>query len=172
MLINCNVNECLRKYRETTESEISNYCTMYNDKDQKKVIPNSKECPLCCTKFWDYELEKVITKHEDVYYISTNIEDKNYKRYQGLFAGLSNEGSDIQDKKEEWENKHENETSVICPYCDYELSYEYGDREIPYEEGDEDIECPSCGKEFNCITEVTYSYTTSKLEEYEDREEE
>jgi hypothetical protein len=163
----CNVMECLRKFRETSTSDISRWCGVYGHEEEKKLIHNSKDCPYFCDRFWDYELKKEITKHEDVHWISTNFDDKNEKYYNGMFAGISREGSEKQEKRHEWENKHENTDTVVCPYCDYEFdSYDN-----PYEEGEEEIECLDCGKTFKCETTITYSWTTSKSEEYDEDEE-
>jgi hypothetical protein len=164
MLEKCNIYECLRKFKENAEDTISDFCDVIGDEDRKKLIFNSKECPLFCNKFWDYELEKEITKHEDVHYISTKYDEFNDKYYHGLFMGLSNEGATKQEEREVWENKHENTDTIICPYCDYEFE----GYDCIYDEGEDTIECESCGKEFNVTTEVSYSWSTSKLEEYED----
>lgn len=166
-IITCNRYECLRKFKEKATDEDNDFC-MIIGKEKDQVIPNSEQCPFYCTSFWDYELDKEITGHENVHWISTDRKDFNYKHYHGLFAGLSQEGEDYQKKKEEWENKHEDCDKIVCPYCDYE--FEYGDDDYSYKDGEEEMECPECNKKFNCITEVTYSYSTSKLEEYEENE--
>ena len=168
----CNVMDCLRKFRENSTSDISRWCGVYGYDKEKQLIHNSKECPFFCDKFYDYELKKIITKHEEVNWIE-NKKDGSWDKHSngmsvGLFVGISREGSDKQEKRREWENKHECCDFVVCPYCDYE--FEPCDDEVPYEDGEEEIECPDCGKKFNCECYISYSYTTSKLEEYEENE--
>jgi hypothetical protein len=164
MIKKCNCYDCLRKFKDDEDNTISDFCGIQVGDNRDKTIYNSKECPFYCDKFWDYELEKVITKHDDVDYISQEKDECNDKYYHGLFAGLSNTGRDLQDKRNEWENRHEYCDTVICPYCDYEFEHE--DDYIPYKENEEEIKCPICHKKFNCVTEVTYSWSTSKLEEF------
>ena len=162
----CNQYKCLRKYRENAESEISDYCNMYSRNNENRIL-NSKECPFYCEKFWCYEMKKEITRHEDVHWISSDMKDLSYERYNYLFGGLSNQGSDIQEKREQFENKHENEDSTICPYCDYEFE----DCCDVYEEmDDEEMECRGCGKTFLLTVEVEYKYSTSKMEEFDETE--
>lgn len=76
---------------------------------------------------------------------------------------------DKEERFEEWQNKHENTDSTICPWCEYEFE----DYEDGYEpEDDEECECPNCGKTFIRTVECKYSYTTFKPEEaFEDDEE-
>ena len=63
-------------------------------------------------------------------------------------------------KMTEWYNECSTDTSnretVICPYCGEDCTEEYagGWRE-----------CHNCGKEFECHSNVTITYTTSKMEE-------
>ena len=162
----CNVMECLRKFRETSTSDISRWCGVYGREKESQLIHNSKECPYFCDKFYDYELNIIITKHEDVHWISEKKDDHDDKYHQGLISGISRKGSDLQEKRHQWENKHENTDTIVCPYCDYEFdSYDNS-----YEEGEEEVECLSCGKEFKCETTVTYSWSTSKIEEFDESE--
>lgn len=160
----CNIYECLRKFKRDENDSISDFCNIVIS-DNEKAIHNSKDCPFFCNKFYDYELEKIITKHEEVYYISDKIEESWEKHSKGLskglYVGISREGHKRQEKTHEWENKHENTNTVVCPYCDCE--FEGCDN--PYEEGEEEMDCPDCGKTFNCTTNINYSWTTSKLEE-------
>ncbi len=166
MIKTCNCYDCLRKFKADENDTVSDFCGIYGFEKESKLIHNSKECPFYCNKFWDYELKKVITKHEDVHWISDKKDEYTDKYHHGLYSGLSKEGSDKQEKRLEWENKHECCDTVVCPYCDYK--FEYGDDEIPYEDSDEEIECPDCRKTFNCVCSVSYSYSTSKLEEFDE----
>lgn len=38
--------------------------------------------------------------------------------------------------------------SFECPYCDYDVTVDWGDLNVPYYWGDDwgEIECPHCGK--------------------------
>jgi uncharacterized Zn-finger protein len=164
MIEKCNQYECLRKFKADTNDIISDFCGVNGTEDRSRIILNSKNCPLFCDKFWDYELKKEITKHEDVNWISTKKDNHTDRYHHGLFAGVSNEGAELQEKRNAWEEKHENAGTIVCPYCDCE----YDNCDCIYEDGEEIIECPDCGKEFNVITEVTYSWSTSKMEEDED----
>lgn len=173
MLNKCNCYDCLRKFKADKNDTISDFCGIYGYEKEIKLIHNSKECPFYCDKFYCYELNKIITKHENVHWIS---DDKNdsWDKFSnglsiGLFVGLSREGSEKQEKRETWENKHEDCDTVICPYCDFE--FESWDSDIPHEDSEEEIECPKCDKTFNCTCSVSYSYSTSKLEEFEEDEE-
>jgi hypothetical protein len=169
----CNVMECLRKFRENSTSDISRWCGIYGYEKDQRLIHNSKDCPFFCDKFYDYQLKKIIDKHEDVYWINDDKEkDRGWDKHSngmsiGLFVGISRIGYEKQEKESEWENKHEYCDKVVCPYCDYE----FDDCNNPYEEGEEEQQCPDCGKKFNCTTNISYSWSTSKLEEYEDNEE-
>jgi DNA-directed RNA polymerase subunit RPC12/RpoP len=157
----CSRYECLRKFKAHANDSISDFCGVVG-KDEKNIIPNDPNCPLRCVRFWDYELKKEITKHEDVHWISTKKDDLYY---HGLFAGISNEGLEVQEKRNAWEEKHENVGTIVCPYCDYE----YDSCDCIYEDGEDVVECYNCGKEFNVITEVSYSWTTSKIERDEEK---
>jgi len=166
----CNTMGCLRKFRENATSDISRWCGIYGREKESKLIHNSKECPYFCDKFYDYELKKIIDKHEEVHWISEE-KDTSWDKHSnglsvGLFTGISREGSEKQDKRQEWENEHINCDKIVCPYCDYE--FEHGDDDYTYEDMEEEKECPDCGKKFNCVTNVSYSWSTSKLEEYEE----
>jgi hypothetical protein len=167
MIETCNCYECLRKFKYDENDTISDFCGIVG-KNKDKLIYNSKDCPFFCDRFYDYELKKVITKHEEVYYISDKI-DESWDKHsnglsKGLFVGTSIKGNELQEKRNEWEDKHEGADTVVCPYCDYE----YDSYDNPYDEGEEELQCPDCGKQFNCSTNISYSWTTSKLEEDDD----
>lgn len=160
----CNQYKCLRKYKENADSEISKYCGVWTQ-EQEKTTPNSADCKLYCEKFFCYETKTEITKHEDVNYISTDFDGLNNRFYNGLFAGTSRRGADIREKRKAFENKHENEDTTICPYCDYEFRrYENTCEELDEEEN----ECPNCGKTFILTVEVNYTYSTRKVEKYQE----
>jgi hypothetical protein len=150
MVKTCNVYECLRKFKEDENDAISDFCGIRNSEKEKDCIHNSKDCPYFVDKFWDYELKKIITKHEDVYWIADKKDKRDNEFFHGLITGLSREGHEAQEKREEWENEHIDCNKIVCPYCDYE--FEYGDNDYPYEEGEGKKKCPICKKTFNCIT--------------------
>lgn len=53
---------------------------------------------------------------------------------------------------------------IICPYCGYASSDEYGYVDFPemYEDGEHEVECGECGKTFILETNVSYSWETRK----------
>lgn len=69
-------------------------------------------------------------------------------------------------RREEWryDNAHEYESNLICPYCDCEFD-DYESWEITkYDCGD--IECPNCGKFFHVEIRQITEFSTYKR--YED----
>ena len=62
----------------------------------------------------------------------------------------------------EWEhtNKHWNENTIICPFCDYEYdeytAYGYAD------DGSVEIECENCGKKIVVEVEKTVKFSTTR----------
>jgi hypothetical protein len=125
VLNKCDRYDCLRKFKLDENSEVSNFCGIYGDKE-KSLIHNSTDCPFYCNQFYDYQLKKIITKHEDVHWISEKKEEHSIwdsvsnGLSKGLFVGVSREGEKQQKKQREWEEKHVNTDTVVCPYCDYE----------------------------------------------------
>ena len=170
MIKTCNVMECLRKFRENSTSDISRFCRINGHEKEQQLIHDSKECPFFCDKFYDYELKKIINKHEEIHWIEEKIDSEWDKHSNGisigLFVWISRVGKEQQEKKNKWENEHIDCDKVVCPYC----NYEFEGCDNPYEEGEEETECPDCGKTFNCVTSISYSWSTSKLEEYEEKE--
>lgn len=155
----CNRDECLRKYKDK-EGKIVDWCGLYGDEEKRIRVCNSEDCPLRVTKFWDYELQKEITKHEDVFWISSDLKDLQSKHYNNLFAGLSFEGMQFQKERRAWEAAHCDTPEPVCPYCDKEIEV-VDDEYIGYD-GDE-TECPYCGEKFRLVTHVEITYTTSKI---------
>jgi hypothetical protein len=165
----CNRYDCLRKFKADENDNISDFCDIVSD-NKNRTIHNSTDCPFYCTKFYDYQLNKIITKHEDVHWISEDKEkDSSWEEHskglsKGLFVGISREGEAQQAKEREWEEKHENADTVVCPYCDYE----YDEYENPYEDDEKEIKCENCGKTFICETNISYSWSTRRYEDDED----
>ncbi len=53
---------------------------------------------------------------------------------------------------------------ALCPYCEHLNERDNADY-IFFVDGECIYQCEHCGKEFRLITQVTYNYSTSKLEE-------
>ncbi|MCD8148849.1 MAG: hypothetical protein LUE92_04635 [Clostridiales bacterium] len=56
---------------------------------------------------------------------------------------------------------------IFCPYCGERTKTYYGHEDFPelYEEGFHKIECPICEKEFELVTDVSFSWETRKVGE-------
>lgn len=53
---------------------------------------------------------------------------------------------------------------ALCPYCEH-LNERDGTQEEFFVDDEYIYQCEHCGREFRLITQVIYSYYTSKLEE-------
>lgn len=62
--------------------------------------------------------------------------------------------------KEEWKNEHLLESSIICPWCEYEFE----DYENVYDEGEDEIECPCCEKPIEVEARCDWRWTSRKPE--------
>lgn len=55
---------------------------------------------------------------------------------------------------------------VVCPYCGHAHDTCLGYEDFPeiYEEGSHNIKCDECGKEFELMTFISYSWETRKVD--------
>ena len=73
---------------------------------------------------------------------------------------MTNDFAEIDINKEEyWDDE-----GAICPYCGFINKGDCENHEF-YEDGDHIYTCDYCGEEFNMNTYLSYSYTTSRINE-------
>ena len=161
----CNVDKCLRKYKNSSTGEISRWCGVVSDKALEKIQPNNKKCPLYCDKFFCYQTEKITRKHENVYWISDEPMSDDYRKTYEIkakdvkFSGLSKEGEEIRDNI----YRHSNTKNIICPYCDHEINDVWECIDSSYNDY-ENIECPECEREFEVSIHREVTFSTSKID--------
>lgn len=163
-IIECNIDKCLRKYKDSNTGEISKWCGV-TTQNEDVVTPNTKKCPLYCDKFFCYKTEKIIKGHDEKYWISDEEMDDEYKRIYKIkakdvkFSGLSIIGN----KEQQHEYKHINQENIVCPYCDYNIEDVWNYIENSYNDY-ENIECPECEKEFEVSIHREVTFSTSKID--------
>ena len=163
-IIECNVDKCLRKYKNSETGEISKWCGV-TTKDEDVVAPNTKNCPLYCDKFFCYKTEKIIKGHDEKYWISDDEMNDDYRKTYNIkardvkFSGLSKTGNEIQYN----ELRYLNQETIVCPYCDYKIEDVWDYIDSSYSDY-ENVECPECEKEFEVSIHREITFSTNKID--------